>query len=65
VGGVRELQEAGLDVAAVSGVLTSSPLATAEANEVLACLGVPVIDTYELTSAAVSTALLPQDWRTS
>ncbi|MDI3329234.1 MAG: DUF1611 domain-containing protein [Micrococcus sp.] len=57
VGGVRELQEAGLDVAAVSGVLTSSPLATAEAREVLS---VPVIDTYELTEAAVSTALLPQ-----
>ncbi|MFC7401929.1 DUF1611 domain-containing protein [Citricoccus sp. GCM10030269] len=59
VGGVRELQDAGLDVAAVSGVLTSSPLATAEANEILARLGVPVIDTYELTDAAVSTALLP------
>ncbi|GAA1667201.1 DUF1611 domain-containing protein [Citricoccus zhacaiensis] len=65
VGGVRELQDAGLDVAAVSGVLTSSPLATAEANEVLACLGVPVIDTYELTSAAVSTGLLPRAGRTS
>lgn len=60
VAGVRELQESGLDVAAVSGVLTSSPLATAEANQVLACAGVPVIDTYELTEAAVSTALLPQ-----
>ena len=60
VAGVRELQEAGLDVAAVSGVLTSSPLATAEANQVLACAGVPVIDTYELTDAGVSTALLPQ-----
>lgn len=59
VAGVRELQEAGLDVAAVSGVLTSSPLATAEANQVLACAGVPVIDTYELTDAGVSTALLP------
>jgi hypothetical protein len=57
VGGVRELQAAGLDVAAVSGVLTSSPLATAEAREVLS---VPVIDTLELTEAAVSTALLPQ-----
>jgi hypothetical protein len=57
VGGVRELQAAGLDVAAVSGVLTSSPLATAEARAVLS---VPVIDTYELTEAAVSTALLPQ-----
>lgn len=57
VGGVRELQAAGLDVAAVSGVLTSSPLATAEAREVLS---VPVIDTYELTEAAVSTALLPR-----
>ncbi|MEO9247462.1 DUF1611 domain-containing protein [Citricoccus nitrophenolicus] len=60
VAGVRELQEAGLDVAAVSGVLTSSPLATAEANQVLACAGVPVIDTYELTDAGVSTALLPE-----
>lgn len=60
VAGVRELQEAGLDVAAVSGVLTSSPLATAEANQVLARAGVPVIDTYELTGAAVSSALLPQ-----
>lgn len=57
VGGVRELQAAGLDVAAVSGVLTSSPLATAEARAVLS---VPVIDTYALTGAAVSTALLPR-----
>jgi hypothetical protein len=57
VGGVRELQGAGLDVAAVSGVLTSSPLATAEARAVLS---VPVIDTYELAGAAVATALLPQ-----
>jgi hypothetical protein len=57
VGGVRELQAAGLDVAAVSGVLTSSPLATAEAREVLS---VPVVDTYALTEAAVATALLPQ-----
>lgn len=55
VGGVRELQAAGLDVAAVSGVLTSSPLATAEAREVLS---VPVIDTYALTGPDVSTALL-------
>ncbi|HRO31366.1 DUF1611 domain-containing protein [Citricoccus sp.] len=57
VAGVGELQAAGLDVAAVSGVLTSSPLATAEARAVLS---VPVIDTYALTGAAVSTALLPQ-----
>ncbi|QCU78831.1 DUF1611 domain-containing protein [Citricoccus sp. SGAir0253] len=57
VAGVRELQAAGLDVAAVSGVLTSSPLATEEARAVL---GVPVLDTYGLTDPALATALLPR-----
>ncbi|MFP7365130.1 DUF1611 domain-containing protein [Corynebacterium callunae] len=47
--GVKALQEAGLKVAAASGVLTSSPLATAEAAAVLAGANVPVIPTFELT----------------
>ena len=59
VGGVRELQAAGLDVAAVSGVLTSSPLAAAEARDVLASADVPVVDTFGLTEARVSATLLP------
>ena len=57
VAGVRELQDAGLEVAAVSGVLTSSPLATAEARQVL---GVAVLDTFGMTAAAVAQELLPQ-----
>lgn len=57
VAGVRELQDAGLQVAAVSGVLTSSPLATAEARTVL---DVPVVETHGLTDGAVAAELLPQ-----
>ena len=57
VAGVRELQDAGLEVAAVSGVLTSSPLATAEARQVL---DVAVLDTFGMTAAAVAQELLPQ-----
>ena len=57
VAGVRELQEAGLEVAAVSGVLTSSPLATAEARQVL---DVPVLDTFGMTAADTARDLLPR-----
>ncbi|ANE02975.1 DUF1611 domain-containing protein [Corynebacterium crudilactis] len=53
--GVSELQAAGLHVAAASGVMTASPLATAEATEVL---NVPVIPTYDLTNPATVTAVL-------
>lgn len=53
--GVGVLQAAGLDVAAVSGRLTSSPLAAREAR---AALDVPVIDTFDLVDPHVATGLL-------
>jgi hypothetical protein len=53
--GVAALREAGLEPAAVSGVLTASPLATAEAAE---ALDVPVVATYELTEAPAALRLL-------
>ncbi|MGO1182694.1 MAG: DUF1611 domain-containing protein [Micrococcaceae bacterium] len=59
--GVQALQQVGLTVAAASGVMTSSPLSTREAHQVLAEAGVPVIDTMELTDAAVATRLLVRD----
>jgi len=43
--GAAELQRHGLDVAAVSGVLTASPLAAREAR---AALPVPLVDTHDL-----------------
>lgn len=49
--GVAFLREAGLRTAAVTGVLTASPLAAAEAAEVL---DVPVLGTYDLTEPAVA-----------
>lgn len=55
--GVTELRRHGLPVAGVSGVLTASPLATAEAR---AALEVPVTDTYELCRPEVAAALVPR-----
>lgn len=55
--GVGLLEAAGIDVAAVSGVLTSSPLATREAT---AAVDVPVLPTFGLTEPEVATALLPR-----
>lgn len=54
--GLDVLQDAGVPVAAISGLLTASPLATAEAA---AQLEVRVIDTYALCRPEVATALLP------
>ncbi|MGO2809147.1 MAG: DUF1611 domain-containing protein [Glutamicibacter arilaitensis] len=54
--GERILLDAGLDVAAVSGVLTASPLAAMEAQ---AQLATPVIGTFDLCQAEVAAALLP------
>lgn len=56
--GVQELLSAGLPVAAASGVMTSSPLATNEAGMVLAEFGVPVVGTYQLKDATTATNLL-------
>ncbi|WP_208378789.1 hypothetical protein [Cumulibacter soli] len=53
--GVPMLRTVGLDVAAVSGCLTSSPLATREAR---AALDVSVIDTFDLATPHVATRLL-------
>lgn len=55
--GVDSLTAAGLKVGLVSGVLTSSPLATAEAAALVAGFGVPVIGTYDLTDPAVAKGL--------
>ena len=54
--GVQELQAVGLRVAVASGVMTASPLATAEASMVLG--EVPVIPTYDLTHPDQAAALL-------
>lgn len=59
--GVHMLQEAGLKVACAAGVMTASPLATREASEVLADLGVPVIGTFELTNKKTAGRLLTRD----
>lgn len=56
--GEKILREAGLDIAAISGRLTASPLATAEAR---AHLHTAVIDTFELCEPQVATALLTRD----
>lgn len=53
--GERILLEAGLDLAAVSGVVTASPLAAQEAQSQLST---PVIGTFELCQAEVATSLL-------
>ncbi|MGE9807944.1 DUF1611 domain-containing protein [Janibacter sp. G1551] len=56
VAGLQVLDAAKVATVAVSGVLTSSPLATREAAGVL---GVPVIDTYALREPEVALTLLP------
>lgn len=48
VAGVREIDDAGLAVACVSGVLTSSPLATREARAVLGRQRIEVVGTFDL-----------------
>lgn len=59
--GVQELQAVGLRVAVASGVMTASPLATAEACMVLG--DVPVIPTYDLTHPDEAAALLVRAWQ--
>ncbi|MDO5634420.1 MAG: DUF1611 domain-containing protein [Micrococcus sp.] len=56
VAGVSVLESAGMPVLGVSGVLTSSPLATLEAREVLS---VPVEATFDLTYSDVAVSLMP------
>ncbi|AGF72277.1 malic enzyme [Corynebacterium halotolerans] len=56
--GVSALQEAGLRVAALAGVVTSSPLAADEARDVLVPAGVPVHPTFDLTDPALAAGLL-------
>jgi len=53
--GVRLLAELGIRVAAVSGVVTSSPLASREAET---AASTPVVVTYELSEADVVTRVL-------
>lgn len=55
-GGLQVLNTAGVNVAAVSGLLTASPLAAQEAAAVLTA---PVIDTFDLCRPATALALLP------
>lgn len=57
VAGVDRLRAHGLPVAAVSGALTASPLATREAA---GALDLPVIDTYHLCEGSVADELLAQ-----
>lgn len=56
VAGVQELLRVGLPVTAVSGRLTASPLATAEAAEVLE---VPVLETFALCEPTTAPTFLP------
>lgn len=58
VAGMQVLDAAGVTTSAVSGVVTSSPLATREAGQVL---GVPVIDTFELREPEIALGLLSSD----
>lgn len=53
--GVQLLQHNDVTVAAVSGLLTASPLGAREAGDVV---GIPVVDTYALTEPDVARALL-------
>ncbi|GAB3272461.1 DUF1611 domain-containing protein [Arthrobacter pigmenti] len=55
-GGLQVLNKAGVNVAAVSGLLTASPLAAQEAAAVLTA---PVIDTFDLCKPATALGLLP------
>lgn len=54
--GVQVLQASGVEIAAVSGLLTASPLAVEEAAAVL---DVPVISTFDLCDPAVARSLVP------
>jgi hypothetical protein len=54
--GVEVLRQAGLRPAAVSGLLTASPLA---AREAAAVIDLPVLDTYSLCDPTVALGLLP------
>jgi hypothetical protein len=54
--GVQFLRAANIEVAAISGVLTSSPLAVQEAT---AAVDIPVLDTVSLCEPSVAVALLP------
>lgn len=56
VAGMQVLDGAGVTTAAVSGVVTSSPLATSEAGQVLS---VPVIGTFDLREPHTALSLLP------
>lgn len=58
VAGMQVLDAAGVSTAAVSGVVTSSPLATREAGEVLS---VPVIGTFDLREPQTALGLLPSE----
>lgn len=58
VAGLQVLDGAGVTTAAVSGVVTSSPLAAREAAQVLTA---PVIDTFELREPSVALGLLPSE----
>ncbi|WP_341854373.1 hypothetical protein [Brachybacterium sp. GPGPB12] len=55
VGGVTALADLGRAPSVVSGVVTSSPLATAEARR---ALDVPVVSTFDLTEAEVAHGLV-------
>jgi hypothetical protein len=54
--GVQELRRLGIEVAAVTGRLTSAPLAAREARS---ALDLPVIDTLDLAEPEVATCMLP------
>lgn len=56
--GEKILHDAGLEIAAISGRLTASPLATTEAR---AHLQTPVIDTFELCEPHVAASLVALD----
>ena len=58
--GTAMLRQHGLNVAAVGGVLTSSPLATREAR---AALDVPVLDLVGLADPSLALSLLPSPGR--
>jgi hypothetical protein len=58
--GVQVLRAAGLRVAAVTGVLTSSPLAVQEAS---AAIDAPVLGTLSLCMPAAAVSLLPRSGR--
>lgn len=54
--GTALLRQHGIEVAAVSGLLTASPLATGEARD---ALGVPVLGVGELSDPSLALSLLP------